>query len=368
MKQCKYKLIKKYPGSDPVGTIVTGYGKDGWYSKGPGGKTYDWTLVVYNPEYWEEVVEKDYEILSFKQDSGITDLWTKFSGGWSRNVNGYPATAPYTLEDILKNNLYTIHSVKRLSDGEVFTVGDRINIGEEHQICIRTISMINISSDGTLVIDHEHGGLTNSKHNGIFHRIKQAPLDYEIMSYIKKGSTTCTTTKRRGGENHEEFWNIYSVKRLSDGEVFTIGDTVKMYEHSPIKTIETITTNSIRSSIKQGVWFTYNSGSSHMDHAVKQKQPIYLTHDGKDIFEGDKVWWVNKEAFYYDYFPAFSGLKFSSDINAYFLTEEEAKNYIIENKPALSIKEFWEITGMSTSNFNKNTYMKNLVKERLNLK
>ena len=63
---------------------------------------------------------------------------------------------------------------------------------------------------------------------------------------------------------------IHSVKRLSDGEVFTVGDTVRMYEHGPIKTIETITTNSIRSSIKQGVWFTYNSGSSHMDHAIKQ--------------------------------------------------------------------------------------------------
>ena len=179
-------------------------------------------------------------------------------------------------------------------------------------------------------------------------KVKQ--LDYEILK-------TCPIEG-----------TIHSVKRLSDGEIFTVGDTVRIYEHGPIETIETITTNSIRSSIKQGVWFTYNSGSSHMDHAIKQKQPIYLTHDGKDIFEGDKVWWVNKEAFYYDYFPAFSGLKFSSDINAYFLTEEEAKNYIIENKPALSIKEFWEIIGMSTSNFNRNVYMKNLVKERLNLK
>ena len=92
MKQCKYKLIKKYPGSDSVGTIVTGYGKDGWYSKGPGGKTYDWTLIVYNPEYWEEVVEKDYEILKTCPIEGI------------------------------------IYSVKRLSDGEVFTVGDRIKV------------------------------------------------------------------------------------------------------------------------------------------------------------------------------------------------------------------------------------------------
>lgn len=34
----KYKLIKRYPGSDPVGTIVTGKGEEGWYSKGPGGE------------------------------------------------------------------------------------------------------------------------------------------------------------------------------------------------------------------------------------------------------------------------------------------------------------------------------------------
>jgi hypothetical protein len=225
MKQCKYKLIKRYPGSDPVGTIVTGYGKDGWYSKGAGDKTYDWTLVVYNPEFWEEVIEKDYEILS----------------------------------------------------------------------------------------------------------------------YIKKGSTTCTTTKRRGGENHEEFWNIYSVKRLSDGEVFTIGDTVRMYEHGPIKTIETITTNSIRSTLKQGVWFTYNSGSSHMDHAIKQKQPIYLTHDGKYIFEGDTYWCVNTAPHLWSLWE--QTLKQNTQLTKgvlAFLTEEEAKNYIIENKPSLYLLRYYQ--------------------------
>lgn len=241
MKQCKYKLIKKYPGSDPVGTIVTG-SKETMYSKGLGYRNYDWAHVETHPEFWEELVEKDYEILS----------------------------------QVTKYN----------------------------------------------------------------------PLDdYKVAG-----------TK------------IHSIKRLSDGEIFTVGDTVRMYEQGPIKTIETITTDSIRSTLKEGVWFTYDSGSSHMDHAIKQRQPIYLTHDGKDIFEGDKVWWVNKEAFYYDYFPAFSGLKFSSDINAYFLTEEEAKNYIIENKPALSIKEFWEITTIYGSNRVKSIVLKELVRKRLNLK
>lgn len=206
------------------------------------------------------------------------------------------------------------------------------------------------------------------KYPEYWEEVIEVEKDYEILSYLKKGSTTCTTTKRRGGESHEEFWNIHSVKRLSDGEVFTVGDRVKMYTHGPIKTIETITTNSIRSTLKEGVWFTYNSGSSHMDHAIKQTQPIFLTHDGKDIFEGDKVWYVNKENFYHDYIKAYPEVKFNSDIRAYFLTEEEAKKYIIENKPALSIKDIWEITCMSTSNFNKNTYMKDLVKQRLNLK
>ena len=326
----QYRLIKKYPGSPKVGDIVKGYGRDGWYSKGEGHSTYDWRQVVYYPEYWEEVVEPDYEILSFKQDSGITDLWTKFyTDGWGRNVNGQCATSPYTTEEILSNKLYTIHSVKRLSDGEVFTVGDR----------------------------------------------------------------------------------------------------VKIYTHGPIKTIETITTNSIRSTLKEGVWFTYNSGSSHMDHAIKQTQPIFLTHDGKGVFEGDKVWYVNKESLDFDHFTTHANVTFRSDINAYFLTEEAAQDYIhrnrvlfitedgvkifagstywcintaphlwslfeqtakertmlnktvkafstyetaekyiIENKPALSINEFWEITWMSTSGFNKHTYMKNLVKQRLNLK
>jgi hypothetical protein len=363
--KAQYRLIKEYPGSPKVGDIVKGYGRDGWYSKGEGHSTYDWRQVVNYPEFWEEVVEKDYEIISFKQDSGITDLWTKFTGGWSRNINGYPTTVPYTLEDILKNDLYTIHSVKRMSDGEVFTVGDKFTGYTPEESIIREFNL----QGNILVIQAHKGCISNAPGVGLFKSIKKVvEKDYEILSYIKKGSTTCTTTKRRGGENHEEFWNILSVKRLSDGEVFTVGDRVKMYTHGPIKTIETITTNSIRSTLKEGVWFTYNSGSSHMDHAIKQTQPIFITHDGKGVFEGDKVWYVNKENFYYDYYIAPSGVTFDPETRANFLTRKEAEDYIIENQLALSIKDFWEITCMSTSNFNKTTYMKDLVKQRLTLK
>ena len=245
----KYKLIKQYPGSPKVGDIVKGSGREGWYSKGEGYSTYDWTHIVLQPEYWKEVVEKDYE----------------------------------------------------------------------------------------------------------------------IISYVAKDNPTNITTKRRGAHLHEEYWKIHSVKRLSDGEVFTVGDRVKVCQHGSTKIIDKISEE--RDVLfKNGIWFVYDSGGCTIDHAIKQPHPIFLTHNGKDIFTEDIVWYVNKENFYHDYIKAYPEVKFNSEIRAYFLTEEEAKKYIIENKPALSIKEFWEITWMSTSNFNKNAYMKDLVKERLGIK
>jgi len=249
--------------------------------------------------------------------------------------------------------------------------------------------------------------------------------DYEILSYVAKDNPNNITTKKRGGKLHDEYWRIHSVKRLSDGEVFTVGDRVKAYEYGSVKTVDSMTLVTECSSMKQGIWLNYNSGSSHIIHAIKQvKQPIFLTHDGKDIFEWDKVWWVTKESLFYDSFYAMPEMKFYSDINAYFLTEEAAQDYIYQNKvlfttedgvgiksgdtfyfvdtdlsiglsntkyekcddrkyfstyetalyyvivnaKVLSIEEFWEFVCKPGSNVVKQKQLKRLVKERLNLK
>ena len=285
----KYKLIKKYPGSPEVGEIVQGNGREGWYTKGPGCRTYDWTQIVNYPKFWEEVIEKDYEILTER------------------------------------------------------------------------------------VVPQE----------------------------------------------------ILSVKRLSDGEVFTVGDKVKVYEYGSAKTITEIAINDTKSLVKEGIWLRYDSGSSHMAHAIKVS-PIFLTHDGKDIFDGDKVWYVNKRDFYKSYFIASKNQSFFSDTMAYFLTREDAEdyiekkevlfttedgvevrkdevvyvvdgrlnsidmisnfipkdyptfkafstskaaeNYIVQHKYALSIEDFWEFVCWGGSNIAKSKRLKRLVKERLNLK
>lgn len=58
----KYELIKTYPGSPKLNTICK-------YDKNPWSDSNAFTNPVLNPEnypeFWQPVVEKDYEILSF---------------------------------------------------------------------------------------------------------------------------------------------------------------------------------------------------------------------------------------------------------------------------------------------------------------
>lgn len=96
----------------------------------------------------KSIPNKEYEILSFKQNTGISDLWTEFNCGWCRNNNGKPITNPYEFDEIISNKLYKIHSVKRLRDGEIFTIGDKVSFifsGREYKFIIKEIEEHNLS-------------------------------------------------------------------------------------------------------------------------------------------------------------------------------------------------------------------------------
>lgn len=131
----KFKLIKEYPHSPELGTIIT---KIDTYWGYPNG--HDSNRVVFlskdkpedHPEYWEEVVEKDYEILSFVNNgsaNGKKGFVVPLQKDGLYYAKGYPK-APNdpdeSLEGRLEKSFLDIHSVKRLSDGEIFTVGDNI--------------------------------------------------------------------------------------------------------------------------------------------------------------------------------------------------------------------------------------------------
>jgi hypothetical protein len=140
----KYKLIKTYPDSPKLGTI-------GYYNGGSLNFEYEDIIAFQcsssgsfkgyfenNPENWKLVVEKDYEILSFSQNSLTKDLWIMGDkGGWQRN--GTDTTLQSTFTMLNRTEMYHIHSIKRLSDGEVFQVNDNIKGGK--------IKSINIEND-----------------------------------------------------------------------------------------------------------------------------------------------------------------------------------------------------------------------------
>jgi len=239
-------------------------------------------------------------------------------------------------------------------------------------------------------------------------------------------------------ENYPEYWEeviekdyeilisrvvpqeILSVKRLSDGEVFTVGDLIK----TPFSDAVRIT----RFQNPEGneYFIEIPTGFTRLSTIEKVKQPIFFTQDGKNFFIGDTVWYVNKENLYYDYAIVISQTSFNSSTHAYFLTRQEAEDYIsrnkilfitedgygikkdevvyvvdgrlnsidmisnfvpkdypsfkafsnskaaedyiIQHKYTLSIEDFWEFVSWGGSTIAKSKRLKRLVKERLNIK
>lgn len=105
----KYKLIKKYPGCIFDLNDIINLKTICWLGQ-------DFLRNIKNyPEFWELVVEKDYKILSLARFCSIKPTIT--------NVSDY---GDEFVEAMLKCDRARIHSVIRLYDGEIFTIGDTI--------------------------------------------------------------------------------------------------------------------------------------------------------------------------------------------------------------------------------------------------
>ena len=121
----KFKLVKLYPNSPPLGTEVNysethqiyNYNGGNYYTELPKHQ------VENLPEFWQEIVEvkKDYEILEFTSDNKIK---------YTLNTNGkyYDISKdalPFGIEEVDYKNV-EITKVKRLSDGAIFSLGDKV--------------------------------------------------------------------------------------------------------------------------------------------------------------------------------------------------------------------------------------------------
>jgi len=259
-----YKLIKKYPGSPKLETII----------EPPLYKLPKTEIMVAGcclergeySEYWEEIIEKDYEILSFKNINAQSILTLK-NGLYHYYNNLFPEDDPldFTLESSLKKDFLKIHSIKRLSDNEIFTIGDKVD---------STISDLGRATDltGFKIIDNK----------------------------------------------------------------LTLG--LRNLGYYPLSTI------------------------------ILPKQPLFVTEDGVEIFGNIKLFYITKswKISSFGYINGIcNGVADHLGFDKYFYSQSKAEEYILMNKPCLSINEI-----VDTLRFHESSLygyqLKELVRSKLN--
>lgn len=137
---------------------------------------------------------------------------------------------------------------------------------------------------------------------------------------------------------------IHSIKRLSDGEVFTIGDSVMRYgKIAEIRTIKLDKNWAGGAVINEGL-------KPYLGECIetlsKVDNPILKTEEGVEIFEGDELWWLRvieddneiEEIFSYGKY-GWNGEISINGTYKWFSNEYSAKEYIIMNKPLLSVMD-----------------------------
>ena len=178
----KYKLIEKYPGSPNLGSIaVQDKAFKDCYIVPETSTCDEWK--VYNcekfPKFWELVVEKDYEILSYIT---IESELIKYE---DLDIN----------DDLNCDKYLKIYSVKR-NDGEIFTIGDKV-FSEYVNYTINKIDIVNDKCMVSALYD------TNNPNGSRLH--------YNLNN-LKKAKQKLFTTE--DGVDIFEGDNLYSIDNM----------------------------------------------------------------------------------------------------------------------------------------------------------
>ncbi len=302
MKQ--YKLIKKYPNSPKLGTIAS-TDKDenidyfnftnGWIPKS-GYLSYQ--EIENYPEYWEEVIT-----LNPKIKVGVRIKFLK-SFDWS-NI-GDVVTISHIYKEHQKNTFWIEYKRIDNSMGGFRFEGNGYYLDNDFELVDKEYEILSLlHSNGEIHSSNTH---LNKNH---FKRCLDA---------FNAGSTT---------------WSIYSIKRLSDGEVFTIGDKVKCIHQAHLDEVSTIESISVKDTR------CFISGMN-MEYFQKINK-VLTTEDGVDIFINDEVWYIKKNLKSTVYKKIVKTKRWNIKDWLYFSTKEAAEEYILMNKPVFSLEEIYSI-------------------------
>lgn len=202
------------------------------------------------------------------------------------------------------------------------------------------------------------GTINLKEHPEYWEEIKpKITLTYQIIAYRQKSDPDCITTRRENGlflnarikegigeypdDYSLDIWDIYSVKRLSDGEIFTVGDSVQYYVPSywDKESTSNIIGFDIYDSKSLLIKTTISSKWAFLSDTIRKKvkQPIFTTSDGVEIFEGDTYSCVKiNDVTSVIHNCATNSSSGQNPQYIYFSTKEKAERYINQNKKIYS--------------------------------
>ena len=204
-----------------------------------------------------------------------------------------------------------------------------------------------------------------------FKASKQKPLEYEILAmsrlsiskdciryknkdglfYFKEGSMNATGYELQ----HLLEFDIFSVKRISDNCIFSIGDETKQ---GAIKELSINGTNELLAYLDYGI----PRGSSIVPLYLLQKtepkkQPILITHDGIELFSGNTCAIIELPSYKVTTCLKLDSIERPNQL--YFSSKEAAEEYSTLNKLCLSVQDI--VTAFSHVFYDKNSFMQELI-------
>ena len=134
------------------------------------------------------------------------------------------------------------------------------------------------------------------------------------------------------------FWEIYSVKRLNDGCIFTIGDKIQNF----IEEKEIVNVITKIGFYQDTLWIGVGKISGCLLNSAELNTYLFTSHDGKEIKKGDKVFGLLPKANWQTNYYGGDGIPAEIAISStwiYFSTKEALETFRDENMPRFSKKD-----------------------------
>lgn len=174
--------------------------------------------------------------------------------------------------------------------------------------------------------------------------------DYEILSFVAIDGSGLSNKKDNGKFSHNDYqgywsetsmieddeYKIHSVKRLSDNQVFTLGDKYTHTFNPSVRVLERI------NLIRDKIYFSMNNESieqSQLANIIKCN-PIFTTSDGVDVYEGDEFYAITSiESNIVSKFTCTGNTRYGVDYKR-FSIRELAQKYLNSLKPKFKVGDF----------------------------